>query len=310
MYTFWTGQFANDGVGTWSDNNWVALVDPFTDGTFNRVLRDFDDDDNLVENTTQYYVGGPIVPFEGTDFWLYQIFFEWSSSDVVGIGQLGYAGWTTYDLNDDGDTVDIFLLFTNNNKWIGNHISEVYPESGASTPFTAGGDLDYPIVDTNTASEVSYFWRGVLDEDTDFTPAQDLNNDFDTNDDFDYILKAEFRSQDNSAPFPDATPSFGVGEIDNINAAVFDTNNNGDLSDDTQILNGGTVQFGSGTPFEVTIDPDPCTDDWDIRLNAAMTGTYTVQVLIEGYDDINNNGQIDAGEPPRSAVITVNIIVP
>jgi hypothetical protein len=157
---------------------------------------------------------------------------------------------------------------------------------------------------------VSYFWKGILEEDNDFAPPQDLNNDFDTTDDFDYILKAEFRSQTNAAPFPDATPPFAAGEIDNINAAVFDTDNDNDLSDESQILTGGTVQFGSGMPFEVTIDPEPCTESWDIRLNAAMTGTFTVKMLVEGYDDINNNGQIDAGEPPRSAVITVNIIVP
>jgi hypothetical protein len=156
---------------------------------------------------------------------------------------------------------------------------------------------------------VSYFWNGILDEATDFPVPTDLNNDFDTTDIFDYILKAEFRSQTNNFPFPDATPLFFAGEIDNINAAVFDTDDDSRLSDETQIPTGGAVQFGSGMPFLVTIVEYPCICEWDVALNADLPGTYPVQIFVEGYDDINNNGIIDPGEPPRSAVITVNIIV-
>jgi hypothetical protein len=313
MWTFWTGQFGNGVVGSWGTSHWVVLIDPSVDGQFDRVLVDLSNND-IVYGETPTAVGTQ-RSMSGSAFWLYQIFFEWQSNDAIGIGQLGNSGWTTYNLNDDGDSTDILLLFAKAPRWIGNHISEAYPESGnTAAPFAPGGSLDYPECDNtqgnNPASEVSYFWWGELREATDFPVPEDLNNDFDTNDIFDYMLKAEARSQNNAFPFPDAWPAWAPQPIDNINAAVFDTDDDNDLSDESQIQNGGTVQFGSGQVFTVTIDNEPCTNEWDIQLSAAATGTYTVKILIEGYDDINNNGQIDAGEPPRSAVITVNIIVP
>jgi hypothetical protein len=313
MWTFWTGQFGNGGVGTWGTDHWVVLIDPSVDGVFDRVLVDLSNND-IVYGEAQTAVGTQ-RSMSGSAFWLYQIFFEWQNSASTGIGQLGYPGWSTYNLNDDGDTTDIFLLFAKAPRWIGNHISEAYPESGASPPFSSTGSVnDFPECDNdqgnNPASEVSYFWWGLLNEATDFPVPTDLNNDFDTTDIYDYMLKAEAQSQTDSSPFPDAWPNWAPEPIDNINAAVFDTDNDNTLADESQIQNGGTVQFGSGQVFTVTISEQPCTLDWDIQLSAAATGTYTVKILVEGYDDINNNGQIDAGEPPRSAVITVNIIVP
>jgi hypothetical protein len=339
MWTYFTGDIQDQaqGAGPGAGNmKAIVLRDSTTDGTFDTVTLDENDNGNVVDGSAISGVVGTTMnytPLAGETGYLqiYQIIYSESTLTIggpIGIERLLTtltAPADSRDLNNNGNNVDdIFVLYSNYGPTLGDHISEQYLASrNIAAPFAAGGDPDSPMITVAARFEVSIFKAGMIRETT--LPI-DLNNDNDMTDRYDEIKIVNPGTQDNTAIFPNG---------DNYNRAVVDENDNYGHTDNPAFIPGvgPLTAFDDGVlsdnaekaeaafvTFSASDGPNAGSSGstWginDIAANGATmmliipSGTYTVVITIEGNVDTNGNGVYDAGiDQYISVTLTVNII--